>query len=189
MAVQLIDPKQLKRIRLQLGFTQAGLARAAGVSQSIVAKVEGGAVDPTFKTLKAISAALNSRIMTTGKKAADVMSSPVIGVDSDQTLSACIALMKKNAFSQMPVFSSGKMIGTITEGRILSILAAAPDPAVVLNQRVRQYIQPVFAVVGEDTPVEALFSLFGYLPAVLVVSGEKALGIITKIDLLAAGTR
>lgn len=69
MAAQLIDPKQLKRIRLQLGYTQAGLADAAGVSQSIVAKVEAGAVDPTFKTLRAISAALNSRIVTTGKKA------------------------------------------------------------------------------------------------------------------------
>jgi predicted transcriptional regulator len=33
--------------------------------------------------------------------------------------------------------------------------------------------------------VEALFSPFRYLPAVLVTSGEKAEGIITKIDLLA----
>jgi predicted transcriptional regulator len=30
--------------------------------------------------------------------------------------------------------------------------------------------------------------LFRYLPAVLVTSGEKVEGIITKIDLLAAGT-
>ena len=188
MAVQLIDPKQLKRIRLQLGYTQAGLAEVAGVSQSIVAKVEAGAVDPTFKTLRTISAALNSRIVTTGKKAADVMSSPVIGVNSDARLSECVAVMKKNAFSQMPVFSGGRIVGTITEGRILSILATAPDPAEILNQRVRGHVQPAFAVVGRDTPVEALFSLFGYLPAVLVVSGEKVVGIITKIDMLAAGT-
>ncbi|MGP8124414.1 MAG: CBS domain-containing protein [Nitrososphaerales archaeon] len=188
MAVQLIDPKQLKRIRLQLGLTQASLAKAAGVSQSIVAKVEAGAVDPTFKTLRAISTALNSRIITAGKKAADVMSSPVIGVNSDARLSECVAVMKKNAFSQMPVFSGGKMVGTITEGRILDLLVTAPNPAEVLNQPVRDHIQPVFAVVGRDTPVEALFSLFGYLPAVVVVSEERVLGIITKIDMLAAGT-
>jgi predicted transcriptional regulator len=188
MAVHLIDPKQLKRIRMQLGYTQAGLAGAAGVSQSIVAKVEAGAVDPTYKTLRAISAALNSRIVTTGKKAVDVMSSPVMGVNSDARLSECVAMMKKNGFSQMPVFSGGRMVGTITEGRILDLLAAASDPTEVLNQRVRNHIQPVFAVVGRDTPVEALFSLFGYLPAVLVVSGERVLGIITKIDMLTAGT-
>jgi predicted transcriptional regulator len=188
MAVQLIDPKQLKRIRLQLGYTQAGLAEAAGVSQSIVAKVEAGVVDPTFKTLRAISVALNSRIVTTGKKAGDVMSSPVIGVNSDARLSECVAMMKKNAFSQMPVFSGGRMVGTITEGRILDLLATAPNPAEVLNQRVKDHIQPVFAVVGSDTPVEALFSLFGYMTAVVVVSGEKVLGIITKIDMLSSGT-
>lgn len=188
MAVQLIDPKQLKRIRLQLGYTQADLAEAAGVSQSIVAKVEAGAVDPTFNTLRAISAALNSRIVTTGKKAADVMSSPVIGVNSDAKLSECVAIMKKNGFSQMPVFSGGRMVGTITEGRILNILATAPNPAEALNQLVKNHVQPVFAVVGRDTPVEALFSLFGYLPAVVVVSEEKVVGIITKIDMLTVGT-
>ena len=164
------------------------MADTAGVSQSIVAKVEAGAVDPTFKTLKAISAALNSRIITTGKKAADVMSSPVIGVNDDARLSECIAVMKKNAFSQMPVFSGGKMVGTITEGWILDRLVTAPNPAKILNQPVRDHIQPVFAVVGRDTPVEALFSLFGYLPAVVVVSGDDVLGIITKIDMLASRT-
>jgi len=72
--------------------------------------------------------------------------------------------------------------------RILSILAVTSDPLVLLNQRVKDHVQPVTVVVGKDTPVEALFSLFGYLPAVLVVSGEKVLGIITKIDILAART-
>ena len=153
-----------------------------------MAKVEAGAVDPTFKTLRAISAALNSRIVVTGKKAGDVMSSPVIGVNSDVRLSECVSIMKKNAFSQMPVFSGGKMVGTITEGRILDLLMSATNPAEVLNQPVRNHIQPVFAVVGRDTPAEALFSLFGYLPAVVVVSEEKVLGIITKIDMLASRT-
>ena len=188
MSVNLIDPKQLKRIRIQLGYTQAGLAEAAGVSQSIVAKVEAGAVDPTFRTLRAISSALNSRIITARKKAADVMSSPVIGVDTDSQLSECVAIMKTNAFSQMPVFSGGRMVGTITEGRILDLLATASNPREILGQKVANHIQPVFAAVGRDTPVEALFSLFSYMTAVIVVSGEEAVGIITKIDLLAAGS-
>lgn len=188
MAVQLIDPKQLKRIRVQVGFTQAGLAHAAGVSQSVVAKVESGAVDPTFKTLRAISNALNNRVVVKGKKAADVMSSPVIGVNENAKLSDCVAIMKKNAFSQVPVYSGNKVIGTITEALILGILSTADDPARVLSQRVGDHVQPVFAAVGKDTPVEALFSLFGYLSAVLVLSGEVAVGIITKIDMLDAGT-
>jgi predicted transcriptional regulator len=187
MSSGLVEPRQLKRIRAQLGFTQAGLARAAGVSQSIVAKIEAGTVDPTFSTLSAISKALSST-GSRGKRAAEVMSSPVIGVQDDVRLKECVAIMKKNAFSQMPVFAGEKMVGTVTENEIMSLLSGANDPGEVLNHRVRDHILPVFAVVGRDTPVEALFSLFRYLPAVLVTSGEKVVGIITKIDLLAAGT-
>lgn len=183
----MVEPRQLKRIRTQLGYTQAGLASAAGVSQSIVAKIEAGTVDPTFSTLSALSRALNSSSAAKGKRTADVMSSPVIGVQDGATLKECVAIMKKNAFSQMPVFSGEKMIGTITEAHVLTLLSAAIKPGQVLDQRVKDHILPAFPVVGKDAPVEALFSLFRYLPAVLVASGEKVEGIITKIDLLAAG--
>jgi predicted transcriptional regulator len=187
LSSSLIEPKQLKRIRSQLGYTQAGLAKAAGVSQSIIAKIEAGTVDPTFSTLSAISRALSSSRAAKGKKAVDVMSSPVIGVQDRATLMECISIMKKNAFSQLPVFSGEKMVGTITDNHVMTISSEAADPRKVLNDRVGDHILPVFAVVGRDTPAEALYSLFRYLPAVLVVSGEKVEGIITKIDLLASG--
>jgi len=43
------------------------------------------------------------------------------------------------------------------------------------------------SVVGKDTPVEALYSLFRYLPAVLVEAGDRVEGIITKVDVLTSG--
>lgn len=187
MASALIDPKQLKRIRLQVGFTQAGLAKAAGLSQSIIAKVEAGTVDPTFSTLAAISKALNSTMTTKGKRAADVMASPVIGVQDDATLSECVKTMKDHFISQMPVFSGQKMVGTVTDNQVMSLVSASANPSELLKQKVGDHVLPVFAVVGRDTPVEALFSLFRYMPAVLVASGERVEGIITKIDLLSAG--
>ena len=188
MSSSLIEPKQLKRIRTQLGYTQGGLAEAAGVSQSIVAKIEAGAVDPTYSTLEAISRALKEGSSTQGRKASDVMSKPVIGVQENAKLKECVAMMKKEGISQMPVFSGEKMVGTVADNQIMGLLSEATDPRGLLEQRVGDHMFPVFAVVGRDTPVEALFSLFRYLPAVLVTSGEKVEGIITKIDLLAAGT-
>lgn len=86
MASALIDPKQLRRVRQQAGLTQAGLAKAAELSQSIVAKVEAGDVDPTFSTLAALSRALNDSVTKAGKKAGDVMTSPVIEVQEEATL-------------------------------------------------------------------------------------------------------
>lgn len=188
MASTLIDPRQLKKIRLQVGYTQAGLAEASGLSQSIIAKIEAGAVDPTFGTMSAISKALSASMTTKGKKAGDVMTSPVIGVQETAKLSECIKLMKDNSISQMPVFAGKRMVGTVTEAQLMSLVFAAADRDEILEQRVGDHVLPVFAVVGKDTPVEALFSLFKHMPAVLVASGEKVDGIITKIDLLAEGT-
>jgi len=183
----LIEPKQLKKIRTQVGYTQGALARAAGVSQSIIAKIEAGDVDPTFNTLTAISRALRATTSKQGKRAADVMSSPVIGVKAEAKIRECADLMKRKGFSQMPVFSGEQLVGTMTDSHIVTLLSEAQDPRKLLEERVGNHIQPVFALVGRDTPVEALFSLFRYLPAVLVETGDRVEGIITKIDLLASG--
>jgi len=189
MTLALVDPRQLKRLRLQLGMTQARLARDAEVSQSLVAKIEAGMVDPAFSSLKAISEALSSSRATTERKAADVMSSPVISVQTTEKLSDCIALMKKRGISQMPVLEGGRSVGSITESGILNLLAESREPVKVLSQPVRKFMGPALPVVNGDTPTGALLSLFGYVPAVLVSSGEEIEGVIAKIDLIAAEAR
>jgi predicted transcriptional regulator len=111
----------------------------------------------------------------------------VVGVQEGDRIKACADLMKRRGFSQLPVFRGGKLIGTITDSHIVTLLSEAQDPRKLLDDRVGNHIQPVFAVVGRDTPVDALFSLFRYLPVVLVETGDKVEGIITKIDLLTSG--
>ena len=187
MSSHIIEPRQLKKVRTQLGYTQGALAQAAGVSQSIIAKIEAGSVDPTFNTLSSISRALRATTTKQSKKATDVMSSPVVGVQEGDTIRVCAELMKKKGYSQLPVFSGEKMIGTITDGHVVTLLAEAQDPRKLLDAKVGDHTLPIFAVVGRDTPVEALFSLFRYLPAVLVVTGDKVEGIITKIDVMTSG--
>lgn len=189
MALSLIDPTQLKRIRLQLGVTQTRLARDAGVSQSLIAKIEAGTVDPTFTSLRAISQALRSTKEARQKRASDVMSSPVIGIQANAKLSDCIAMMKKHAISQLPVLSGDRPVGSVSENHILGLLSESDDPASILSQLVRRFMKAPFPVVGGDAPIEALLSLFTYVPAVLVSSGERVEGIIAKIDLLAAEVR
>jgi len=187
MSSGIIEPRQLKKIRTQLGYTQGALARAAGVSQSIIAKIEAGAVDPTFNTLSAISMALKATTTKRGKKAADVMSSPVAGVQEEDSVRSCAELMRRKGYSQLPVFHEEKIVGTVTDSHIVTLLSEAQNPKKLLDDKVGDHILPVFAVVGRDTPVEALYSLFRYLPAVLVGRGDRVEGIITKIDLLTSG--
>ena len=186
MSVSTIDPKQLKKIRVQLGITQSQLAKAAGVSQSLIAKLESGLVDPSFSTMKSISEALRSQIRIEGKKASEVMSKPVISVQSNVTLSESVGLMKKNGVSQLPVYTSMRLTGAISENQIVQLLSTAEDPRSILAKPISSFVQPSFPIVSVDTPVEALFSLFKFVPAVLVANGDKVEGIITKIDMLSA---
>jgi predicted transcriptional regulator len=186
LSVSTIDPKQLKKIRVQLGITQSELARAAGVSQSLIAKLESGLVDPSFSTMKSISEALRSQIRIEGKKASEVMSKPVISIQSNVTVSDSIGAMKKSGISQLPVYSGTRLVGSISENQIVQLLSTVDDPRSILSKPVSSYIQPTFPVVSADTPVEALFSLFKFVPAVLVATGDKVEGVITKIDMLSA---
>lgn len=174
---------------MQLGITQSALARKAGVSQSLVAKLEAGQVDPSFSTMKSITDALRSYMAVEGKKASQVMSSPVVAIQSRTTLAECVELMRSKGISQMPVFNGGKSVGAITENQIVKLLGDSTNPAAILNEPVANIMQAPFPVVSQETPIDALYSLFKYMPAVLVGSGEKLEGIITKIDLIAAEAR
>ncbi len=186
MSVSTIDPKQLKKIRVQLGITQSELAKAAGVSQSLIAKLESGLVDPSFSTMKSISEALRSQIRMEGKKASDVMSSPVVSIQSTVSISESINVMRKSSISQLPVYSGSKLVGSITENQIVALLSGMDDPRGLLSKPVSGVMQPAFPIVSTDTPIEALFSLFKFVPAVLVATGDRVEGIVTKIDMLSA---
>ena len=50
--------RRLKLIRARVGLTQEGLARAADVSLSTVAKLERGEVDPSWNSVQRLAKAL-----------------------------------------------------------------------------------------------------------------------------------
>lgn len=186
MASTIIDPKQLRRVRNTLGVTQARLASEAGVSQSLIAKIEAGRVDPSYESMKSISGALRVKRLAEGKKARDVMSSPLIFLYPDAKLLNCVTVMKSRGISQIPIMSGERVVGSITEARLLDLLSETDNPSSLLSRPVKAFMQPSFPVVSGDTPIEALVSLFNHVPAVVVSSADKVLGLISKIDLIAA---
>jgi len=76
---RLIKPEDLRRMRRNAGLTQKELAKKAGVSQSLIARIETRTVDPRLSTLQKIVDALF--IEVEGGFARDVMKGPVITVD------------------------------------------------------------------------------------------------------------
>ena len=52
--MELPTPEDLRQRRTELDLTQSSLADKAGVSQPLIARIEGGDVDPRLSTLRRI---------------------------------------------------------------------------------------------------------------------------------------
>jgi len=72
--------EEIPRKRRELGLTQSKLAILAGVSQSIIAKIESGSVDPSYSVVARILAALERTETPTALKVSQLMSRPVVSV-------------------------------------------------------------------------------------------------------------
>ncbi len=57
--MELPTPRDLRERRTALDLTQSELAERADVSQPLIARIEGGDVDPRLSTLRRIVEALN----------------------------------------------------------------------------------------------------------------------------------
>ena len=97
----------IRRRRAALGMTQAQLAKEAGVSQSLVAKLESGRSDASYSRVRRILDALEAREHATGLKAGDVMSRRLRAIAPHEKASKAVALMRKRGVSQLPVLEDG----------------------------------------------------------------------------------
>ncbi len=180
----MIEPKDIAKIRKQLGLTQLELSNIAHVSQSLIAKIESGKIEPSFSKAKALSDALEGIKRKNSKKAKDIMAKQIISVSDNDKVEDAARLMRKHSVSQLPVFEGEKSVGSLSERTILRLLEDSDDPHVVFNKKVKDVMEDSFPLVGEDTPIELLYSVMDFYQAVLVSKREKVKGIITKADLL-----
>src|SRR5690606_10064404 len=95
--------REFKRRRTFLDISQLGLAKLAGLSQSIINKFENGKIDPTYSTILKIDKALSSLEKISNVKAVDVMVSDIVSVSSKTKISEALEIMRKNDFSQLLV--------------------------------------------------------------------------------------
>lgn len=180
----MIEPRDIANIRKQLGLTQSQLAEISQVSQSLIAKIEAGKIEPSYSKAKALSDALERIQRKNSKKARDIMAKHIISVRSIDRVEDAARLMRQHSISQLPVFEGEKSVGSISERTILRLLEDMKDPHSVFNKRVRDVMEDSFPVVSEDTPIDLLYSVMDFFQAVLVSKREKVRGIITKADLL-----
>ncbi|HMK15339.1 MAG TPA: helix-turn-helix domain-containing protein, partial [Methanomicrobiales archaeon] len=112
-------PEEIRSRRVMLGLTQTELARKAGISQSMVARIESGSVDPRVSTLTRIVAVLSEKEKPP-YRAGDVMHTPVYSVGPAEPVSRAVEIMEKSDVSQLPVIDRGVPVGCISESAIVS---------------------------------------------------------------------
>ena len=83
--MKLPTPEDLRERRKELDLTQSELADRADVSQPLIARIEGGDVDPRLSTLRRIVNALEAAEGSI-LRAEDLMNREVVSVEPDDSV-------------------------------------------------------------------------------------------------------
>ena len=176
---------EIPKKRKELGLTQSRLALSAGVSQSIIAKIEAGSVDPSYSVVQRLFSALErAGVESPARRVDELISRPVVSVARTQLVRDAVDLMRRRGYSQLPVFDNGRCVGSISEKTILDRAARGESLESVLTLKVREIMDSPLPVVNSDTPLDLVLGLLQTNYGVLVSKGENLVGILTKSDIL-----
>jgi len=174
---------EIAKKRKMLGLTQKQLARRAGVSQSFIAKIESGKIDPSYNKVKAIFDVLEKMETKVNHTAKKIFHKGVVGVQKNETIGKAISLMMKHGYSQLPVFDGEQVVGCISEKTILNQVTVGKELSQLSQRLVEEIMEEAPPRIDENAPLPLVSSLLHAYPAVLVTKKGKVIGIITKADL------
>lgn len=174
---------EIAKKRKMLGLTQKQLARMAGVSQSFIAKIESGKIDPSYNKVKAIFDVLEKMETKVNHTAKKIFHKGVVGVQKNETIGKAISLMMKHGYSQLPVFDGEQVVGCISEKTILNQVTVGKELSQLSQRLVEEIMEEAPPRIDENAPLPLVSSLLHVYPAVLVTKKGKVIGIITKADL------
>jgi predicted transcriptional regulator len=179
MGMDLPTPADLRERRTNLELTQIELAEQADVSQPLIARIEGGDVDPRLSTLRRIVNALDeaeSAVM----HAADIMHEGVVSVAPDDSVREAIDVMVEAGYSQLPVVRDGRPEGIISNSDIRQL-----DSDNAGELPVADAMQEAITTVEPAATLDEVNAHLNHQDAVMVVADGQLKGIITEADVAA----
>jgi len=175
---------EIEKRRKGLGLSQKQLSKLSGVSQSMIAKIETGRINPSYSKTKAIFDTLENLQRKIETKAKDILQENVVGVQKSELVSKATETMHERGFSQLPVLDGVQPVGSISERTVLDQILKGHDLFEMSKLRVEEIMDEAFPSIDPETPLDIVSALLQYSSAVLVTKKGGILGIITKADLL-----
>jgi predicted transcriptional regulator len=169
------DLKTIAYRRKRLNMTQFALAKKAGISQSLITKIEHGKIMPSYKTACDIFNVLDESEIKEEKHISDIMKKKVLVLKSSDAVSKAIALAKQHSVSQFPVIENGMIIGAVTTNMLID-----------KNKKeiIKVFMREPFPTLNANTPLSIVRSLLKQEPAIIVLKGNEIIGIVTPEDML-----
>jgi predicted transcriptional regulator len=174
----MFDIARLKALRRSAGLTQRKLAQLAGVSQSLVAKIEAGRVDPSYSNVLKLEQALTAASQRQELLAQDIMTKRFVSIAPAVHGTDIANLLAKNAISQLPVLDHGRVIGLVTES---DLLRAGPAMA---RKSARDIMADPPPIVPAETRLSVLTALLLQHPLILIAKKDALVGVVTKADVV-----
>jgi len=175
----IFEPQQLNKIRKRLNFTQNAFAREAGISQSMVAKIESGKLDPTYSKVKKIEETILRLMKKEEKQAKEIMTKKILYVSPSKKVDTIIKLMRKHEISQIPVMQNENVIGLVSEKSILS-----KDLDEIKEMTASDVMIDSPPIISPNTNIEIVRQLLSPYSILLVKEKGKLVGLVTRSDLM-----
>ena len=173
----ILTADDIQKLRQRKGVTQSELAAKVGVSQSYIARLERGSLDPKLSLVKKIIDVLAG---DSGRVCSEIMSANPVTVDARDVVSTAVSIMQENNFSQLPVMRGTQLVGILTEWDIIQNLQH--DLREISVQAIMSPSSvPMF---DENTSIDVIIPLYEKYQAILVQNQGRIQGIITRSDLM-----
>ena len=101
----MITPESIHRMRREAGLTQSELAIEVGVSQSYIARIENGTLDPKLSIANKIIQVFNTR---SPQRCGDVMTTNPITIDARKSVSAAVNMITQRKKKKLSLSLCGR---------------------------------------------------------------------------------
>ena len=118
----------------------------------------------------------------------DAMSSPVITVDSENSVKDSATLMTRRGIGSLIIEKKGKPVGIVTKRDIIKrVVSEGKDPS---RTKIREIMSsPLITTSRETSILSAMRTLRErHISQMLVLDGEEMIGVISERDLIKAVT-